>query len=77
MQTANKLLPTVGDEVVLLVFEEDAHILREVVCQYIVIQDSFVWVTLDGGTVGFPTDRVKEINYLPKPEGSEEAQNAD
>jgi hypothetical protein len=71
-----KLLPTAGDDVVLFVIEDFAtwgdvtkyepHRV-EIPCKFIAVQDGFVWVTIDGGSVGFSAPKV-EINYLPKPE---------
>lgn len=86
MQTASKLLPTVGDEVVLFVVEDfiewggpDPSEVRskyephrvEILCKFIAVQDGLVWVTIDSGSVGFPLSKV-EINFLPKLESSED-----
>ncbi len=84
MLMPSKLLPTTGDDVVLFVVEDfvewegrdgptskyEPHRV-EISCKFIAVQDGFVWVTIDGGSVGFPVPKV-EINYLPKPEGSED-----
>jgi len=87
MVTVNRLLPALGDEVVLVVVEDfvewedeggprskyDPHRVQ-VPCKFITVQDGLVWVTIDGGSVGFPVPKV-EINYLPKPDNSDEVKD--
>jgi len=87
MVTVNRLLPTTCDEVVLMVVEDfvewvdeggsrskyDPHRVQ-VPCKFITVQDGLVWVTIDGGSVGFPVSKV-EINYLPKSDSSDEVRD--